>query len=363
MSPEGALGAFANASTASTMAALALVALLSYAVAEGWRRWALRRGVMDVPGHRSSHAVATPRGAGIGIVVAVVAGSFVLVPASVARDATLLSLVLMAALGLWDDLRPLSPALKLAGQALAAIPVAMALPLPVSTVVMDVPLLASAVDGTQGLPGVVEHAGTLALVLLFVNAWNFMDGIDGLAAAAAMAVGACAWMAVGAGGAAAGWPLLGAVLLAACGGFLPVNLSRAKAFMGDCGSHALGVAVAAVVLGGPPGGPSWVAAAGSSAFIVDVLGTLALRFRDGERLSTAHRRHLYQLVIRCGYSHGRVTTAYAAWMLACGGSVAAAQSAGAEGPVAIVVVAVTAALWAGLVRHFGARVVQREARP
>ncbi|MGL6289724.1 MAG: MraY family glycosyltransferase, partial [Silanimonas sp.] len=71
------------------------VAGVAFVVAAAWRRWALRRGVLDVPGHRSSHAVATPRGAGAGIAVAAVLG-LLLVPASVDRHAVIAGLVVVA---------------------------------------------------------------------------------------------------------------------------------------------------------------------------------------------------------------------------------------------------------------------------
>ena len=316
-----------------------LVAALSLAVAEAWRRWALRRGVLDVPGHRSSHAVATPRGAGIGIVVALVAGILLLAPAGIDRSAVIAGLVLAAVVGLVDDVRALPAALKFAGQVLAALPVAIALPLPAG-------LLPFA------LPEPLAMLGSAGLVLLFLNAWNFMDGIDGIAALAACAVSSVVVVTA----ATAALPLAVAVaLLAACVGFLPLNFPRAKAFMGDCGSHALGLALAVLVLAAPSADTAWIALATAAAFLVDVLGTLALRAREGERLASAHRRHLYQLVTRSGYSHARVTTAYVAWMLACGGVMLMAQSTGMIGAGAALVFGVTAVTWRALGRRYTRR--------
>ncbi|MGL6291590.1 MAG: lipopolysaccharide biosynthesis protein, partial [Silanimonas sp.] len=309
------------------------VAGVAFVVAEAWRRWALRRGVRDVPGHRSSHGIATPRGAGAGIAVAAVLG-LLLVPASVDRHAVIAGLVVVAGVGLLDDVRPLSPMLKFAGQALAAVPIAVAMPLP---------------DGLLpvALPAGLAVAASAALILLFVNAWNFMDGIDGIAAMAAVAV--CVGVLVAAGGSPLGGALA-SILLAACIGFLPLNFPKARVFMGDCGSHALGLGLAVLVLAAPSAESAWVPLGASAAFLVDVLGTLALRARDGERLASAHRRHLYQLVTRCGYSHARVTTAYTAWMLASGGAMAMAESAGMSGIGAAWVFGVTALAWWGGVR-------------
>jgi UDP-N-acetylmuramyl pentapeptide phosphotransferase/UDP-N-acetylglucosamine-1-phosphate transferase len=320
-----------------------LIAGVAFLVADAWRRWARRRGLLDVPGHRSSHVVATPRGAGVGIAVAALLGMLLLVPASVDRQAVIAGLAVVAGVGLLDDLRPLSPALKFTGQALAALPVALALPFPDG-------LLPFALH-----PGLAVAAGA-AVVLLFVNAWNFMDGIDGIAALAAAAV--CVGVLIAADGSPLGlsWAV---VLLAACIGFLPLNFPKARAFMGDCGSHALGLGLAVLVLAAPSAESAWVPLAASAAFLVDVLGTLALRARDGERLASAHRRHLYQLVTRSGYSHARVTMAYTAWMLASGGAMAMAESAGMSGIGAASVFGVTALAWWGLGRRATRRLQER----
>lgn len=322
---------------------LLVVAGLAFVAADVWRRWALRRGVLDVPGHRSSHAVATPRGAGIGIVIAAVVGLSWLAPPGIETQAVIAGLVLVAGLGLLDDLRPLPPTLKFAGQCIATVPVAVAMPLPDGLV----PL---------ALPAAFAMVASAALVLLFVNAWNFMDGIDGIAAWAAAAVAGSVLLA---SSGAAFALALAAVLLAACLGFLPLNFPKARAFMGDCGSHALGLGLAALVLAAPSAGLAWVVLGASAAFLVDVLGTLMLRARDGERLASAHRRHLYQLVTRCGYSHARVTTAYTAWMLACGGAMVMAESAGMGGTGAMAVFGATALAWWGGVRRATGRLQER----
>jgi UDP-N-acetylmuramyl pentapeptide phosphotransferase/UDP-N-acetylglucosamine-1-phosphate transferase len=324
---------------------LLLVAAVAFAVAEAWRRLALRRGVLDVPGHRSSHAVATPRGAGIGIATALVLAVVLWAPLGTARDAVLLGGLMAAAVGLVDDLRPLRASWKFAGQIVAALPVAMALPLAPE----GLPVV---------LPPVVATAAGVAVVLLFVNAWNFMDGIDGIAAWAAVAVCTSVLaVATGASGALVATIAMG--LLAACLGFLPLNFPKARAFMGDCGSHALGFGLAVLVLASPRVETAGVVLVASAAFLVDVLGTLVLRARDGERLASAHRRHLYQLVTRSGYSHARVTMAYAAWMLASGGGMVMAQQAGLEAIVAALVLFATVSAWWWLQRHFTTHLKER----
>lgn len=320
-----------------------LVAAIAFIVADAWRRLALRRGLLDVPGHRSSHVVATPRGAGIGIAIASGLALVVCATPDATRNAVLLGGLVVAVVGLIDDIWPLRPARKFAGQLLAALPVAVALPwtpdgLPVT------------------LPPLLAVGSSMALVVLFVNAWNFMDGIDGIATVAAMAVCTSALLVAPGLGLAA---CLASALLAACAGFLPLNVPKARAFMGDCGSHVLGLGLAALLLSAPDVPFASVVAIASAPFLVDVLGTLVLRARDGERLASAHRRHLYQLVTRCGYSHGRVTMAYGIWMLASGGGVAMAQEAGLGGVAAALSLTLTAGVWWLAQRHFSAVLRER----
>jgi UDP-N-acetylmuramyl pentapeptide phosphotransferase/UDP-N-acetylglucosamine-1-phosphate transferase len=346
-------------------AVLLVAAMASAALAEIWRRFALRRGVIDVPGERSSHLVATPRGAGVGPVLAVIGGLWLLGPADALREATLLAIGLAAAVGLVDDLRPLPPWLKLAGQGLAALPLALAMPWPQAL---------TALPG--GADGVLAVVAALAFALLVLNAWNFMDGINGIATLATLAVS----IVVLAAGGVAGVPLhaavLPALLVAAAAGFLPLNLPRARVFMGDCGSHGLGMAVAALVLWPrsdgvatadglpavthgvpaiPPEGIAALAVAAASPFLVDVLGTLAQRAALRERLTTPHRRHLYQRAVRSGYSHTRVAVGYAAWILTSGGVAMAIQALGGAPLVSLApVLLINALLWWSVSRRFTA---------
>jgi UDP-N-acetylmuramyl pentapeptide phosphotransferase/UDP-N-acetylglucosamine-1-phosphate transferase len=320
---------------------IALVALITLLAAfvgtAAWRWWALRRGVLDVPGARSSHESPTPRGAGVGLLFGVFVGWALLGSALSWSWPEALSLLGIAALGLYDDLRGLAPRLKLSGQVLCALPIALAHPLwP---------------EWLGVAPGALL---SLSWVVFLVNAWNFMDGINGIAAGAAAAVA----VSLAAFELASGGPLnLGAVLLvAACLGFLPMNLPKARVFMGDCGSHALGMLLALLALGSPSTVEPWMLLALAAPFVIDVAGTLVLRALKGEQLTEAHRRHLYQLVTRSGYSHAKVTGAYVAWMLVTGGVVVASEyKAGFGQSSALVMTALTAILWVAGVRHFGRR--------
>ena len=133
-----------------------------------------------------------------------------------------------------------------------------------------------------------------------VNFFNFLDGIDGLAAVQAVVTAA--------GIALAGWDpfaaLLAAALAGATAGFLPYNWSRASIFLGDVGSYFLGYTLATLPLAAPPASrPQAVLFVALSLwlFLADAAWTLVRRARSGAPWYAAHREHLYQqLALRLG---------------------------------------------------------------
>jgi UDP-N-acetylmuramyl pentapeptide phosphotransferase/UDP-N-acetylglucosamine-1-phosphate transferase len=262
------------------------------------RRYALRRALIDHPGERRSHAQPTPRGGGVGVVVALLAALGGLAWAFPSERWLLLAaatgLLLVAATGWVDDHRPLAALPRLAVHALAAA------------------LLGGALAAHGASPWLCVGSALLALVL--VNVWNFMDGIDGLAASQA-ALAAGGYLAV-AGGGVAGW--LAASLLAGSLGFLPFNIPSARVFLGDVGSGALGFAIACIVallalqLTWESRGLLLLPLV---AFGVDAGLTLASRIVHKQRWWEPHVTHAYQRwARRCG--HAPVTLAYAGWTLA-----------------------------------------------
>jgi len=288
---------------------LALLSGVSLAGTLAARRYAIRRDLLDHPGERRSHVVATPRGGGIGIVLAMLVALALLAwwnPAqgiSMALAAT--GLLLVAGIGWLDDHRPLTPWSRLAVHVVAAC------------------LLAVVSYRSGG-----QFAGALVafvLAMVLVNIWNFMDGIDGIASLQAMVVG-CAF-ALLADDAASRWIAL--ALAAACLGFLPLNLPRARIFLGDVGSGALGyalsLAMVLVATGNRDGGAGAVSLAiwillllPPSAFLLDASLTLLARILRGERWWTPHVGHAYQRWARAVGSHWPVTFAYAAWAVGAG---------------------------------------------
>jgi len=215
------------------MGALLGLALLSAGLTWAARGYALRQQLVDQPGERRSHSVATPRGGGIAIVISLLvtagAAMWVWPESTPSLLVASLGLVLVAGIGWWDDHRPLPAMRRLLVHFIAAA------------------LLAALVKvhgGSWLLAGLV-----LVFTASLINIWNFMDGINGIAASQAIVV------ALGLAPVLP-WPYsLAAVALGlACLGFLPFNFPRARIFMGDVGSGALGYAVAVVLAIGVPRG-------------------------------------------------------------------------------------------------------------
>lgn len=280
----------------------ALFATLGAAGTWGARLYALRRRLLDEPGERRSHAIATPRGGGLAVVVAVLVAIAALV-LRLPREIVLLAcagigLVLVAGIGWLDDHRPLSPWPKLAAHVLAAGWLAAGF------------LLSGA--------GPSVALAVFVAVPVLVNVWNFMDGIDGLASTQAiLAAAAFAWLAGDA-------PTVhvGLAFIAALFGFLPFNFPKARIFLGDVGSGTLGYVLAwlagAAMASNPPS--AWpLVLLPPSAFLVDAGLTLLRRALRGERWWTPHVGHVYQRWARAAGSHIPVTLAYAAWTFVGGG--------------------------------------------
>ncbi|TCH96118.1 undecaprenyl/decaprenyl-phosphate alpha-N-acetylglucosaminyl 1-phosphate transferase [Roseococcus sp. SYP-B2431] len=277
-----------------TLLMAAPLALVSAAAVRAMIAWP----ILDHPDARKSHTRPTPKGGGVGPVLAFIVGMLVLYHftslAETRFTAVVLAAVAIAGIALADDLKDFSFLVKLGAQAAAAA-VAMATGLALRTLAL--PVLGEVELGILGL------AITLFWIVGCTNAVNFMDGLDGLVtgvvviASATLAVIAAlneSWFAHAAA----------MFLLAGFAGFLPFNWHPARIFMGDVGSQFAGFMLA--VLG--------VAAAGFEAsqvsflivplllfgLLFDASFTLARRALAGERVSAPHRSHLYQMAQRTG---------------------------------------------------------------
>ncbi|MCC4635812.1 MraY family glycosyltransferase [Xanthomonas dyei] len=261
------------------------------------RRYALHRRLLDEPGERRSHVVATPRGGGMAIVAAILLGC---IATSLLWPAVRLvvgwfavGLILVAGVGWWDDHRPLSARLRFA-----------------------IHLAASASLGSlviYSTGNVVDGILSAVASVVLINVWNFMDGINGLAASQA-ALAALAFALV----VPAGWSLAGLAVAAACLGFLPFNFPRARIFLGDGGSGALGYVLAALLALSVGGGQVswWIGWLPLTAFLVDAGFTLLSRMLAGQRWWEPHAQHVYQRLARRLETHVPVTAVYFAFSVA-----------------------------------------------
>ncbi len=293
--------------TYPAFAALALGAFAASAAAVAFlRRWAARRRLLDVPNARSLHNRPTPLGGGLAIVAVVTAGAVVcVVRGAVEATPALAALgggaILVAAFGWRDDLRPLPVSARLLAQSAAALALLALVPWP-----------AAAFPFAAAPAGRVAF-GSLAVVWIvgLTNAYNFMDGIDGIAGSQAVVAG-LGWVALTwSSGRVETW--LGLLLAAASLGFLVYNWPPAKIFMGDAGSAFLGFSFAGLALIGARDDPR-LAPAGVLLvwpFVFDTSFTLLRRLRRSENVFQAHRSHLYQRLVLAGCSHGFVTCVYA----------------------------------------------------
>lgn len=313
---------------------------------------ARRRQLLAHPVERSSHSVPTPQVGGVGICLALMVG-LMLVPAFSWRfvpahasirglpysfwleafgflDSRKVLMVVLAqglVLGLLDDILHLAAGPKFVGQVVMA---AMPLIGGIAFVCVD-PSWADAFRmwwGRQGQlpPGIwIEGGLTFLWVLFFINAFNFMDGVNGQSGF--FTLNTLLWWMVIYGMEIPEWKAIGlysesgspallrfvylphVAIAGAVLGFLFWNFPRARTFMGDSGSLPLGAVLAVMAVAAHPATPHRFVAScfPLSLFIYDVLYTLVRRVRRRENLLTAHRSHLYQrLLIATGWSHARL---------------------------------------------------------
>jgi UDP-N-acetylmuramyl pentapeptide phosphotransferase/UDP-N-acetylglucosamine-1-phosphate transferase len=292
-----------------------IVAVSAFAATYYALRLARHKQVIAHPNERSSHAAPTPLGGGPGLgLIAAAALAVYGASAAYAHDekAALWAAPALAVacwVGWRDDVRPLPPFAKLV--LLTAAASALVALLSVSSVA--VPML-----GTLEF-GVLTAPLMLFWLAGFTNAFNFMDGINGIAGLTALVSGVI--YAIAGSEAHSGLVTALGVITAGCAaGFLPWNFPRARVFMGDAGSLVLGLllaytAVTADVSGALPF-PASVLLLGP--FIFDTALTLVRRALRGEKVWRAHREHLYQRLSRLWGSHTPVSGLYAGFAIVCG---------------------------------------------
>jgi UDP-GlcNAc:undecaprenyl-phosphate/decaprenyl-phosphate GlcNAc-1-phosphate transferase len=312
---------------------LAIVAAVTYLATPLARAWALRAKAMAGVRDRDVHSEPTPRWGGVAMLAGLLAAYLVAQELPLLRRvfegggearAILIGAILIALLGMADDLWEIDALTKLAGQALAASIV----------VVQGVQLLWLPINGVIALPPVIGPLLTIAIIMVTINAVNFVDGLDGLAAGIVAIAGLSLFgfsylLAVVYGFSRAGTPtFITAVLIGMCLGFLPHNVSPARIFMGDSGSMMLGLllASAAVTLTGQLDGnavraenlvptllPLLLPFAVLAVPLVDLLLAIVRRTVSGRSPFAPDKQHLHHRLLEIGHSHRRAAMIMYIW--------------------------------------------------
>lgn len=269
------------------------------------RSYAEKTALLDIPNERSSHDTPTPRGGGLAVVLAFVTGlSCYFLTGRIALSnfgLFLFSILLVASISLIDDLRGVPSRWRLLTHFVAA--TVFVLPY-----MKDIEQF-SVFSGLTGVGSLLGCTLTIVGLVWILNLFNFMDGIDGIAASEAIFIslgGAALLYYVG----LHSYVLIFLLLASGCLGFIWWNWPPAKIFMGDVCSAFLGFTLGALAIHTVLMSPHvtiwpWLILFG--VFIVDATYTLLVRFKKGDRWYEAHRSHAYQHAAIKFKSHRFVT--------------------------------------------------------
>lgn len=306
------------------LAASLSAALVTAASVPFWRRWCLRRGCMDDPGHRKIHTSPIPLAGGMAVMTGLVAAlllgaivAFVSPRSSVAglfqhglsvRAVRLFCLTAgafgMLWIGLRDDKADLTPLVKFGGQLIVALVVA-----------------AAGIRITLFVPSLIFSYGVTAIwILTVVNSFNFMDNMNGLCTGlGAISAGSFGLIAAG-----LGQYLVAAISFLAMGGllgFLPFNFPRATAFLGDAGSHLTGYLLAVLAIL-----PHYYSSKHQRPLAVltpllvlavplgDLVWVVLLRWKNDQPIYVGDTNHLSHRLVRRGFT--QVQAVVLIWLLA-----------------------------------------------
>ncbi|MBN1931059.1 MAG: glycosyltransferase family 4 protein [Desulfobacterales bacterium] len=276
---------------------------------------AYRFQLLDRPNERSSHTKVTPRVGGLGLLAGALV--FLYSPLSSGQMPSALFWALSCAgallvIGLLDDKLDLSQALRFVIH--FGVTIVLVWKLRIAPENWGLPW------ETWMMPRWFTGGFTVLYIMAFINFFNFMDGINGIAGAQTLFGALGMAVLLGMGGLFDGLAVsLCMALAGAALGFLFWNYPRARTFMGDCGSTVLGFVLASMSCYGASRTdvpfvafmlPLWP-------FFYDATFTVLKRAIRGEKIWEAHREHHYQLLIRSGWSHTVVTALYALQFITC----------------------------------------------
>jgi len=246
-----------------------------------------RTVLIDLPNLRSNHKQPTPKGGGIAVVFALI---ICLLIADI-HYSIVLSILLLAAVSLMDDLIQVPPFVRLLVQVLA----------------VSIPLTTMAPLFGGMFPKWLDHAIVGALWIWFINLFNFMDGIDGISGVemCCIGIGLCL-ISVFLGTFPNSFAAYSLILASAGFGFLWWNWHPAKIFLGDVGSVPIGFITGYLLLLAAKSGYVGAAFILPAYYLADSTLTLIQRIGHGKKIWVAHSEHYYQKAVRRGRRHSTV---------------------------------------------------------
>jgi Fuc2NAc and GlcNAc transferase len=273
--------------------------LLTYLGVELFRRWSLKKNILDLPNERSSHTQPTPRGGGLVFVIIVLLFTFLGL-----NDFGLLpyfiSAFLIVIISWLDDIKHIPSGIRLLIHSLVAI------------------LIINFYGYFEFQIGYLGIILTFLWIVWMINAYNFMDGIDGIAGIQAVTA-SIAWFVISFYSSSQSGVIYSSIVLSSVLGFLIHNWSPAKIFMGDVGSAFLGFhfAVFPLIIFKEYQNDKYVfdylffaSVVFVWLFVFDTIYTFFRRLLNREKVWQAHRSHLYQRLVISGFSHQFVTLFY-----------------------------------------------------
>jgi len=273
-----------------------LLLILSFTLTYFIKNYSIKNAILEEINERSSHTVPTPHGGGIAIAVTWFVGLGYLYYTNDIDSNLFYALmvgVIISVVSFFDDIYDLSPKLRIGVQSSVAIFGLVALG---GFGSLDFGLFS--IDNQ-----IITNIFAFLLIVWFINLYNFLDGINGYAGSEAVFLGFAGFLLFG--------DSIFLVLVVASAGFLYWNFGNAKIFMGDVGSTLLGynVAIFTIYYANLEPLNLWIWITLFGLFWFDATLTLFRRYKNGEKLSQAHKKHAYQRVTQSGFSHDKVVIA------------------------------------------------------
>lgn len=268
--------------------------LISFAITYLIKNYAIKKSFIAHVNERSSHTVPIPHGGGIAVAITWFLGLVYLYFYDQIEPPLFFALIIgivISAVGLIDDVVELKPRTRMIVFTLVGI--------------VGLYIIGGMDTLTLGLFDIsnplITSVFAMLLILWYINLTNFIDGIDGYLAMKFIFLSVAGLVLFG----GAHFAVLGVSVL----GFLYWNWHKAKIFMGDVGSTLLGytVAIFTIYYANESSQNLWIWIVLFGLFWFDATLTLFRRYKNGEKLSQAHRKHAYQRLTQAGWSHSKVT--------------------------------------------------------